>query len=171
MAARQTSLIWSRLDGVDLLRGLAICMVLMNHVNMQLIGASIPYTEGLPQQLVSSLVWNGQFGVQIFFVISGFLITSTTLRRWGSVSAVNAGDFYRLRFARIAPLMMLVLVILSLLHFANVKDFVVSQKTGGLGFGLTYCHTIVEAQGGKISFTSKRGVGTTFRVEMPEKHE
>jgi signal transduction histidine kinase len=46
-----------------------------------------------------------------------------------------------------------------------------TQKTGGLGFGLTYCHTIVEAQGGRISFTSKRGVGTTFRVEMPEKHE
>ena len=46
-----------------------------------------------------------------------------------------------------------------------------TQKTGGLGFGLTYCHTIVEAQGGKISFTSKQGVGTTFRVEMPEKSE
>ena len=46
-----------------------------------------------------------------------------------------------------------------------------TQKTGGLGFGLTYCHTIVEAQGGKISFTSKQGIGTTFRVEMPEKSE
>lgn len=46
-----------------------------------------------------------------------------------------------------------------------------TQKTGGLGFGLTYCHTIVEAQGGKISFTSKQGIGTTFRVEMPEKYE
>ena len=46
-----------------------------------------------------------------------------------------------------------------------------TQKTGGLGFGLTYCHTIVEAQGGKISFTSKQGIGTTFRVEMPEKPE
>lgn len=136
MVGRQASLIWSRLDGVDLLRGLAICMVLMNHVNMRLLGARVPYTDGLPRQLVSSLVWNGQFGVQIFFVISGFLITSTALRRWGSVSAVNVGDFYRLRFARIAPLMMLILVILSLLHFANVKDFVVSQKTGGLGRAL-----------------------------------
>jgi C4-dicarboxylate-specific signal transduction histidine kinase len=43
-----------------------------------------------------------------------------------------------------------------------------TQKTGGLGFGLTYCHSILEAQGGKISFTSKAGVGTTFRVELPE---
>lgn len=43
-----------------------------------------------------------------------------------------------------------------------------TQKTGGLGFGLTYCHTILESQGGKISFTSQVGVGTTFRVEIPE---
>ncbi|NYF90859.1 acyltransferase [Tunturiibacter empetritectus] len=151
---RQASLIWSRLDGVDLLRGVAICMVLMNHVNMRLLGANVPYTDGLPRQLVSSLVWNGQFGVQIFFVISGFLITSTTLRRWGSVSAVNVGDFYRLRFARIAPLMVLVLVILSLLHFAGVKDFVVYRKTGGLGralvAALTFHVNLLEARRGYL---------------------
>ena len=139
---------------MDLLRGVAICMVLMNHVNMRLLGASIPYTDGLPRQLVSSLVWNGQFGVQIFFVISGFLITSTTLRRWDSVSAVNVGDFYRLRFARIAPLMMLVLVILSLLHFAGVKDFVVYRKTGGLGralvAALTFHVNLLEARRGYL---------------------
>jgi peptidoglycan/LPS O-acetylase OafA/YrhL len=72
---------WTRLDGVDLLRGLAIFFVLMNHVNMRLLFARVPYTKGLPDQLASSLVWNGQFGVQIFFAVSGFLITSTILRR------------------------------------------------------------------------------------------
>jgi len=74
---------WKRIDGIDLLRGLSILLVLMNHVNMRLLGAKIPYTKGLPDQLVYSLVWNGQFGVQIFFVVSGFLITSTSIRRWG----------------------------------------------------------------------------------------
>jgi hypothetical protein len=44
MVGRQASLIWARVDGVDLLRGLAICTVLMNHVNMQLLGAGGPYT-------------------------------------------------------------------------------------------------------------------------------
>jgi len=43
--------------------------VLMNHVNMRLVIADIPYAEHLPHQLVSSLVWNGQRGVQIFFAI------------------------------------------------------------------------------------------------------
>jgi uncharacterized membrane protein len=46
---------WTRLDGVDLLRGLAIFFVLMNHVNMRLFLAKVPYTHGLPKQLVSSL--------------------------------------------------------------------------------------------------------------------
>src|SRR5271155_4316839 len=111
---------WTRLDGVDLLRGLAIFFVLMNHVNMRLLFAHVPYTKGLPDQLVSSLVWNGQRGVQIFFAVSGFLITSTTLRRGGSLAAVSAADFYRLRFARIAPLLLLLLTVLTILHFAQM---------------------------------------------------
>src|SRR5882724_7258474 len=133
---------WKRLDGVDILRGLAIFFVLMNHVNMRLWGAKIPYTKGLPHQLVSSLVWNGQFGVQIFFVVSGFLITSTTLRRWGSPSSVNVRDFYLLRFARIAPLLLLLLAVLSGLHLAHVNNFIVSQKTGGLGRALLAAVTL-----------------------------
>src|ERR1700677_2749096 len=104
---------WTRLDGVDLLRTLAIFFVLMNHVNMQLLGAKVPYTHGLPAQLVYSLVWNGQFGVQIFFAVSGFLITSTTLRRWGSLDRVNIRDFYVLRLGRIAPLRLLLLAVLG----------------------------------------------------------
>ena len=127
---------WKRLDGVDLLRGLAIFFVLMNHVNMRLLIAKVPYTAKIPALLMPSLVWNGQFAVQMFFAVSGFLITSTTLRRWGLLSNVNVRDFYRLRFARIAPLFVLVLVVLSILHAAQFKDFVVKPKTGGLGRAL-----------------------------------
>jgi peptidoglycan/LPS O-acetylase OafA/YrhL len=145
---------WRRLDGVDVLRGLAILFVLMNHVNMRLVIAKIPYAEGLPDQLVSSLVWNGQYGVQMFFAVSGFLITSTSLRRWGSLSGVSVRDFYALRFARIAPLLLLLLAILSTLHAAGFKDFVVSAKTGGLVRALTAALTFhvngLEAQRGYL---------------------
>ena len=131
-----TSRSWSRIDGIDLLRGLSIFFVLMNHVNMRLLSAKVRYTKGLPAQLVSSLVWNGQFGVQMFFVISGFLITSTSLRRWPTLSSLSVKDFYLLRFARIAPLMLLLLCILSGLHLAHVTGYIVSPKTGGLGRAL-----------------------------------
>ena len=145
---------WTRLDGVDLLRGLAIFFVLMNHVNMQLLGAKIPYTKGLPPQLVYSLVWNGQFGVQMFFAVSGFLITSTSLRRWGTLSAVNIRDFYRLRFARIAPLLLLLLAILSTLHLAHAPKFLISSTTGGLPrallAALTFHINLLEARRGYL---------------------
>jgi peptidoglycan/LPS O-acetylase OafA/YrhL len=145
---------WTRLDGVDLLRGLAIFFVLMNHVNMRLRLAKVPYTAGIPDQLVSSLVWNGQPGVQIFFAVSGFLITATTLRRWNSLERVIVPGFYRLRFARIAPLLLPLLGILSVLHLAHVKNFVVGPKTGGLGqalfAALTFHTNLLEAQRGYL---------------------
>jgi peptidoglycan/LPS O-acetylase OafA/YrhL len=144
----------TRIDGIDLLRGLAIFLVLMNHVNMRLRLAHIPYTAGWPDQLVSSLVWNGQRGVQIFFAISGFLITSVTLKRWTPLSGIRVRDFYRLRFARIAPLLLLLLGFLSAFHLAKLPDFVVKDKTGGLGVALaaalTFRVNVLEAARGYL---------------------
>ena len=143
-----------RLDGIDLLRGLAIFFVLMNHVNIRLLIARVPYTKGLPAQLVDLLVWNGQRGVQMFFAVSGFLITSITLRRWQSLSQVRVRSFYTLRFARIAPLLLLLLTILSVLHLAHVHNFVVPAKTGGLGrallAALTFHVNVLEAHRGYL---------------------
>jgi len=153
-ASTEGSHSWARLDGVDILRGLAIFFVLMNHVNMRLFLAKIPYTQGLPSQLVSSLVWNGQHGVQMFFAVSGFLITSTSIRRWGALSRVSVRDFYALRFARIAPLLLLLLAVLCTAHGAGLKDFVVSEKTGGLGralvAALTFHVNVLEAHRGYL---------------------
>jgi peptidoglycan/LPS O-acetylase OafA/YrhL len=143
-----------RLDGIDLLRGLAIFFVLMNHINIRLLGADVLYTRFLPAQLVHFLVWNGQLGVQMFFAVSGFLITSITLRRWGSLGQVSLRDFYRLRFARIAPLLLLLLVILSALHFAGIHHFVVPAETGGLArallAALTFHVNVLEAHRGYL---------------------
>jgi peptidoglycan/LPS O-acetylase OafA/YrhL len=145
---------WRRLDGVDLLRGLAIFFVLMNHVNMQLLFARIPYTLGWPRWLVPALVWNGQYGVQMFFVVSGFLITATSLRRWGSLGAVRLREFYGLRFARIAPLLFLLLAVLSVLDLVHAPEFVVHAKTGGLGHALlaavTFRINVLEATRGYL---------------------
>jgi peptidoglycan/LPS O-acetylase OafA/YrhL len=127
---------WARVDGIDLLRGAAIFFVLMNHVNMQLLFAKVPYLMGLPAQLVYTLVWNGQLGVQMFFAVSGYLITSTSIRRWGSPGGMKAREFYWLRFARIAPLMILLLCVLSGMDLVGVKHFVVGPETGGLGRAL-----------------------------------
>ncbi len=139
----------SRIDGIDILRGLSIFFVLMNHVHMRLYLSKVPYTEEMPAQLTSSLVWNGQRGVQIFFCISGFLIASTSIKRWGSLSQMKPRDFYLLRFARIAPLFLALLALLSCFHLGGVKDFVISRET-----------TVVSA---KLSFPA-----LTFRTNVLE---
>ncbi len=59
-----------------------------------------------------------------------------------------------MRFARIAPLLVVLLAILSALHFAHVKHFVVPQKTGGLGraliAALTFHVNVLEARRGYL---------------------
>jgi peptidoglycan/LPS O-acetylase OafA/YrhL len=90
----------------------------------------------------------------MFFAVSGFLITSITLRRWGSLARVNLRDFYLLRFARIAPLLFLLLAILSGLHLAGIHHFVVPAKMGGLGrallAALTFHVNVLEARRGYL---------------------
>jgi len=125
---------------VDALRGLAILFVLLNHVHMRL--AHIPYVADTSKPLIASLVWNGQFGVQIFFAVSGFLITSTALRRWGTLSNLRLRDFYLLRIARIAPMLLALLAVMTALHYGNVPQFVVSEKTGGIGRALLAALTL-----------------------------
>jgi peptidoglycan/LPS O-acetylase OafA/YrhL len=145
---------WRRLDGVDALRSLAILCVLLNHVNIRLVLARVPYLPGLPAQLVSSLFWNGQRGVQIFFVISGFLIASMSLRRWSSLGQVKLRQFYELRFARIAPLFLLLLGVLSFLDIQHVRNFVIRPSTGSLGqalfAALTFHVNLLEARHGYL---------------------
>src|SRR6202035_1160477 len=100
------------------------------------------------------LIWDGQRGVQVFFAISGFLITSTTLRRWGSLSQVSLRGFYLMRFARIVPLLLLLLAALSALHLAHFPNFVISQETGGLPHALfavlTFHINVLEARRGYL---------------------
>jgi peptidoglycan/LPS O-acetylase OafA/YrhL len=145
---------WRRLDGIDLLRGVAIFFVLMNHVNMRLRLGHVPYGQSLPHQVLSTLVWSAQYGVQMFFAVSGFLITSTSLRRWRSPAGIRPREFYLLRFARIAPLLILLLVILVALHCIGLSWFVVSEQTGGLGpalfAALTFHINVLEAHRGYL---------------------
>ena len=145
---------WTRLDGVDLLRGLAIFFVLMNHVNVRLFLAKVPYTRGIPARLVDLLVHNGDDAVQIFFAVSGFLITSIAIRRWGALAKVSVRDFYLLRFARIAPLLLTLLAVLSILQAAHVPAFIVPADRGGfwraLFSALTFHVNLSEAHWGYL---------------------
>jgi signal transduction histidine kinase len=45
-----------------------------------------------------------------------------------------------------------------------------SRRKGGTGLGLSITRALVTQLGGTLDFVSREGVGTTFRVELPEWH-
>jgi peptidoglycan/LPS O-acetylase OafA/YrhL len=57
---------------------------------------------------------NGSYGVTVFFVVSGFVITRTVLRRNPDLRQLDRRAFYVRRAARILPLLLVVLAIGSL---------------------------------------------------------
>ena len=117
-----------RFDGVDLLRGLSIIAVILLHGQIRLLYTySISIQTLLPRRIFYALFWQGGNGVTVFFAISGFLITLTSLRRFGSLANMRAKTFYRIRFARIAPLLIVLLAVLSVLDLIHAEGFVINR--------------------------------------------
>jgi peptidoglycan/LPS O-acetylase OafA/YrhL len=125
-----------RFDGVDVLRGVSIVAVVLFHINLHMSLNDVAFHKALPVQLARTLFWNGANGVTVFFAISGFLITTMTIRRWQSSNAIDIKAFYELRFARIAPLLLALLVVLSFFHLCGLEDFVIAPERASLGRAL-----------------------------------
>jgi peptidoglycan/LPS O-acetylase OafA/YrhL len=109
--------------GIDVLRGLAVLAVVMHHTHLRFFLNHVDIGPSIPKPLARAVFWSGYYGVIVFFVISGFLITSLSLRRWGSLGRIDARAFYAMRAARIMPCLLALLAVLSLLHFAGIGDF------------------------------------------------
>jgi peptidoglycan/LPS O-acetylase OafA/YrhL len=91
----------TQLPSLDGLRGLAILAVMLNNAR---------YLPG------------GFLGVDIFFVLSGFLITALLLQEWQRTGTIRLGAFYARRALRLLPalfaLLALVLVAPGLFYLA-----------------------------------------------------
>ena len=125
-----------RLAGVEVLRGLCILSVVLHHIHLRFTTSKYAVNDVLPETLNRILFWSGLYAVIAFFVISGFLITSLSIRRWGALGTVHTGRFYQMRMARILPCLLLVLAILSVLHFMGVPGAEVRGGRATLGQSL-----------------------------------
>jgi peptidoglycan/LPS O-acetylase OafA/YrhL len=116
-----------RVPGIDVLRGLCILAVVVLHINIRIrldnssLGRLFPSTSKV-------LFWSGNYGVIVFFVISGFLITTWSLKRWSNLKSMDRRQFYLMRFARIAPCLLGLLLILSILDRAGVPKFTINTQ-------------------------------------------
>ena len=96
---------------LDGMRGFAICAVLITHAG--------------PAYFRAQYIGQGGFiGVDVFFVLSGFLITALLVKEYDRANGVNLKQFYMRRALRLAPaliLMLLTFIGLSVLFLDEAK--------------------------------------------------
>ena len=79
----------------------------------------------------------GFFGVDVFFTFSGFLITSLLLEEFGKKSQIDLLGFFKRRFYRIVPPVVLMVLVTMPFTFLIRQDYVAGiggQIAGVLGF-------------------------------------
>jgi peptidoglycan/LPS O-acetylase OafA/YrhL len=90
----------SYLPPLDGLRGLAVLAVMLYHLAIPVSGRM--FFEG------------GFLGVDIFFVLSGFLITSLLLQEWNGNGSIDMRRFYQRRALRLLPAVLFLLITLAI---------------------------------------------------------
>ncbi|MDN4573325.1 acyltransferase [Pandoraea cepalis] len=112
-----------RSSRIDMLRGISILLVLFHHFNIAYPLKDTVLSAWLGWPVVRAVARNGNYGVTIFFAISGFLITSNAIRRWGRLKDIELFRFYALRAARIVPCVLLLVCMVGALSSAGVVMF------------------------------------------------
>lgn len=88
---------------LDGLRGVAILVVMVFHAGMDVLSG-------------------GFFGVDIFFVLSGFLITSLLIREFDKSGRIRLGNFYFKRFLRLIPALLILLITFVLVSYLALSE-------------------------------------------------
>ncbi|HSY68091.1 MAG TPA: acyltransferase, partial [Edaphobacter sp.] len=116
-----TSVLSQHMPGLDLLRGMAILAVVFFH-GFYYVAPAVPWHNRLAATLfhLTSFGWTG---VNLFFTLSGFLITGNLI---DSEAAPNYySRFYIRRALRILPAYFLVLILLGLTRTASLNYLLV----------------------------------------------
>lgn len=137
---------------IDMLRGLSILLVMLLHYTLAYRLVSSPLQEWIPAPVLRAIFYNGNYGVSMFFVISGFLITSNIIARYRSLPGIDVLHFYKLRLFRLYPLVVLALAIITALGLAGLSKFSNIAHENPLGDGffliadlsvLTFWHNVL----------------------------
>jgi exopolysaccharide production protein ExoZ len=94
---------------IQLLRGIASMLVVLLHL-------TVNYPDSADNKLLGGLFLFGGSGVDIFFVLSGFIITYSSRQYLGQASAVT--KFLKRRFIRVFPIYWLAITLFLALQLA-----------------------------------------------------
>ncbi|MDP1737465.1 MAG: acyltransferase [Caulobacter sp.] len=99
--------------GVQYLRGLAALAVVVDHS-----AATVANAKYFGAPVLDGLLYRGASGVDLFFLISGFIITVVSLDSdWRP--KVRIADFFGRRFKRILPLMWIAIISWAVLRYVG----------------------------------------------------
>ncbi len=104
---------------LDGLRGLAILLVITHH------------------QLIPLSLKGGFLGVDLFFVLSGFLITTLLLAEFDAAKTISLGNFYARRALRLGPALLLYLLVCLIVTY-HTQMFEWTHELKLVGIALVY---------------------------------
>jgi len=104
---------------LDGLRGISILLVFVHHF----------YHRFLP---------GGFLGVDIFFVLSGFLITSLLLQEWDRKCSISLRNFYIRRALRLMPALLALVLVLGVFAFIFLSGNSAGKTYQGIWLALSY---------------------------------
>jgi len=121
-----------RVPCLDGLRAVAIVLVLVAHASK---------THGFPgSSEVRKVLAEGGLGVELFFVISGFLITLLLLRERQKTGEISTYGFYQRRCLRILPAYFAYLLALAGLTLLGMVDLGRRDWLGALTYTVNWIH-------------------------------
>ncbi|HTT31377.1 MAG TPA: acyltransferase family protein [Solirubrobacteraceae bacterium] len=109
----------SHYAGLDGVRGIAVAAVLLYH-------GGVAWADG------------GFLGVEVFFVLSGFLITSLLLAEWQRSSRISLGAFWARRARRLLPALFCLVAVIGLYYAAAGSAQAIPGLKGDGISALTY---------------------------------
>jgi peptidoglycan/LPS O-acetylase OafA/YrhL len=139
---------------LDGLRALAVILVMRNHIDL----------HGAVWELV-----DGSRGVPIFFVLSGYLITTLALREERRRGSVDLGAFYWRRSMRIFPAYYAVLALYCVIVFANLGGQAPKRDAlaAVLPYYLTYMNEYAPDVGAPFGQSWTLGIEEKFYLVWP----
>jgi peptidoglycan/LPS O-acetylase OafA/YrhL len=120
---------------IEGLRGIAVLLVILFH-------ASVPGFGG------------GFVGVDVFFVISGFLITGMLLREYETTGRISLSNFYARRVRRLLPASALVLVVTLIASIFILPPLSIPSVARDISAAALYVSNIVFAFRASVSKSS-----------------
>lgn len=119
---------------LDLLRYVAAMMVALMHIGIEV---GNKYNDVYSVPLLGYLIKNGAFGVDIFFIISGFVIIETAQRK-------NTSDFLIARFTRLFPGLLISMAVILVIGSHFIRTYPTPLSSFINSIFLTYPVTGVE---------------------------